>query len=102
MRITRLPAGGWIRPLKEVGEIISLFKGVLPMVGLAKEWTAEQVMVSPVVGSVSAERDITELVYLHEELSRASTQVRMPEKDHHRGSPEGKTTGEKIKVLRSR
>ncbi|KKM11627.1 Fis family transcriptional regulator [Clostridiales bacterium PH28_bin88] len=34
-----------------------------------------------VVGSISAERDITELVYLHEELSRASTQVRMLEKE---------------------
>lgn len=34
-----------------------------------------------VVGSTCAERDITELVYLHEELSRASTQVRMLEKE---------------------
>ena len=33
------------------------------------------------IGSISAERDITELVHLHQDLSRANTQVRMLEKE---------------------
>lgn len=33
------------------------------------------------VGSISAERDVTELVNLHQDLSRANTQVRMLEKE---------------------
>lgn len=33
------------------------------------------------IGSISAERDITELVQLHEDLSRANTQVRLLEKE---------------------
>jgi len=33
------------------------------------------------IGSISAERDITELVHLHQDLSRATTQVRLLEKE---------------------
>ncbi len=55
-----------------------------------------------VIGSIAAERDITELVHLHQDLSRANTQVRMLEKEiknmNGRYDPFSKITGHSMRL----